>query len=49
MTHTTTQDIMATDLARATLAAGRPWAARRPDGLFNSALRGTGAAFREGL
>jgi len=34
---------MATDLARATVAAGWPWAARRPDGMFTSALPGTGA------
>ena len=34
---------MATELARATVAGGRPWAARWPDGTFNSALPGTGA------
>ncbi len=43
MTHTTSQDTMATDLARATLAAGWPWAARWPDGMSSSALAGTGA------
>jgi hypothetical protein len=42
MTHITTQDTMATEPARATLA-GRPGAARWPDGTFNSALPGTGA------
>ncbi len=42
MAHTT-QHTMATDLARATVAAGWPWAARRPDGMFTSALPGTGA------
>ena len=42
MTHTTTQDTLATDLA-----AGWPWAARWPDGMFNSALAGTGAPFGE--
>ena len=47
MTRTTTQDTTATDLARATLASGRPWAARRPDGMFNSTLRGTSAAFED--
>jgi len=43
MTHTATQDTMTTELAHATLAAGRPRAARWPDGTFNSALPGTGA------
>jgi hypothetical protein len=43
MAQITTQDTMATDLARATLAAGRPWAARWPDGTSSSALPGTGA------
>jgi len=43
MTQITAQDTMATELARATLAAGRPRAARWPDGTFNSALPGTGA------
>ncbi len=43
MTQITAQDTMATDLARATLAAGRPWAARWPDGTFNGAPPGTGA------
>jgi len=47
MTHITTQDTMATDLARAILAAGSPWADRWPDGMFNSALPGTGAPFGE--
>jgi hypothetical protein len=41
--HTTTQDTMATDLARAILAVGWPWAVRWPDGAFNSALPATGA------
>ncbi len=45
--HTTTEDTMATDLARAILAAGSPWADRWPDGTFNSALPGTGAPFGE--
>ena len=36
---------MATDLARAILAAGSPWATRWPDGTLNSALPGTGAPF----
>jgi len=40
-----TEDTMATELARAILAAGSPWAARWPDGTFNSALPGTGAPF----
>jgi hypothetical protein len=39
--QTSTEDTMATDLARAILAAGSPWAARWPDGTFNSALYGT--------
>jgi hypothetical protein len=43
MTHATTQDTMATEPGRATLAAGRPWAARWPDGIFTSARPGTGA------
>ena len=43
MTRTTTQGAMATDLARAILAAGRPWAVRWPDATFNSALPATGA------
>jgi hypothetical protein len=43
MTHVPTQDAMATELARATLAAGWPWAARWPDGMPSSALPGTGA------
>jgi len=43
MTHTTAQDTMATELARATLAAGWPRAARWPDGMSSSALPGTGA------
>ena len=47
MTHTTTQDTRATDLARAALAAGWPWAARWPDGTFTSALPGTGAPSEE--
>jgi hypothetical protein len=42
MTDTTGQDTMATELARATLAAGWPWAARWPDGM-SSARAGTGA------
>jgi hypothetical protein len=45
MTYTTKQNTIATDLARATLAVGWPWAARCPDGVFNSALPGTGAPF----
>ena len=47
MIHTTTEDTMATDLARAILAAGSPWADRWPDGTLNSALSGTGAPFGE--
>ncbi len=43
MAHTTTQDTIAADPARATSAAGWPWAARWPDGMFTSALPGTGA------
>lgn len=42
MNQITTQDTMATELARATLAAW-PWAARWPDGTSSSALPGTGA------
>ena len=43
MTHITTQETMATELARATLAAGWPQAARWPDRVCSSALPGTGA------
>jgi hypothetical protein len=43
MADTTAQDTMATELARATLAAGWPWAARWPDGMSSSARAGTGA------
>jgi len=43
--HTTTEDTMATHLARAILAAGSPWDDRWPDGTLNSALYGTGAPF----
>jgi hypothetical protein len=47
MTRNTTQDIMATELARATLATGWPRAARWPDGTSTSGLPGTGARFGE--
>ena len=47
MIQASTEDTMATELARATLAAGWPWAARWPDGMINSALPGTGAPFGE--
>jgi hypothetical protein len=43
MAHTTAQDTMATELARAALAAGWPRAARWPDGMSRSALAGTAA------